>query len=300
MRASTGRFSLVLVCLLVTRLAGAQDLEPRRWTPLPPGLTVIGAGYIRNDGDVAFDPVLNVQDATVEGDTVILSYVRSFEVGGKRVRLDALLPWGDLSWEGLLDGEPAKVTRTGLADPYLRLSVILAGAPLDNSAPAPESNTVFGAAVGIIVPWGEHFEDKLLNLGQNRLIVRPQIGVLHTRGLWSYELSASTFLYEDNDDFFGGQELEQDPLFAAQAHVIRQFNERGYWASLSAGYAWDGESTVNGVDKGDKKRISLAAATFGVPIGRSQSLKFAYIRNRTNASTGNDIDSLAIAWSLRF
>lgn len=300
MRSTTGAFLLALASLLILRVASAQDLEPRRWTPLPPGLNVVGAGYIRSDGDVAFDPVLNVQDATVDGDTLILSYVRSFDFGGKRVRLDALLPWADLRWEGLLDGAPAKVERTGLADPYLRLSVILAGTPADRSGPPPETSTVIGAAVGIILPWGEHFEDKLLNLGQNRFVVRPQIGVLHARGLWSYELSVSTFLYEDNDDFFGGQELEQDPLFATQAHVIRQFNKRGYWASLSAGYAWDGESTVNGVEKGDKKRIFLSAATFGMPIGRKQGLKFAYIRNRTNASTGNDIDSFAIAWSLRF
>ena len=91
MRCATGRFSLALVCTLLFHVAGAQDLEPRRWTPLPPGLTVVGAGYIRNDGDVAFDPVLNVQDATVEGDTVILSYVRSFVAGGKRFRPMLLL-----------------------------------------------------------------------------------------------------------------------------------------------------------------------------------------------------------------
>lgn len=299
-RSTIGIFCLALVSVLVFREVEAQDLEPRRWTPIPPGMSVVGAGYVRTDGDVSFDPVLNVQDATVDGDTFIVSYVRSFELGGKRIRLDALLPWADLRWDGILDGTPATRTRTGLADPYLRLSVILSGAPVDMSGPAPEINTVIGAAVGIIVPWGEHFEDKLLNLGQNRFVVRPQLGVLHTRGAWSYELSASTFLYADNDDFFGGQELEQDPLFAMQAHVIRQFNKRGYWASLSTGYAWDGESTVNGVEKGDKKRIFLSAATIGMPVGRSQGLKFAYVRNRTNASTGNDIDSFAVAWSLRF
>ena len=70
--------------------------------------------------------------------------------------------------------------------------------------------------------------------------------------------------------------------------------------AVDAGYAWAGESTVNGVDKGDKKRIFLSAATLGMPIARNQGLKFAYIRNRTNASTGNDIDSFAVAWSLRF
>lgn len=277
-----------------------QDLEPRRWTPLPPGLNVIGGGYVRSDGDVAFDPVLNIENASVEGDTLLVSYVRSFEVGGKRFRFDALLPWADRRWEGLLDGEPAKVTRTGLADPYLRLSIILAGAPAANAPPSPGPNTVVGAAIAVVLPLGENLEDKLLNLGQNRFIVRPQFGVLHTRGRWSYEVSASTFLYEDNDEFWGGNKREQDPLFATQFHVIRQFDKPGFWGSLSAGYAWEGASKINGVDKDDDKRIFLSALTFGMPIGKQQSLKFGYIRNRTNTDTGGDTDSFAMAWSYRF
>jgi len=292
--------SIALNLLLVPVETLGQDLEPRRWTPLPPGLNVIGAGYARSDGDVAFDPVLNIEDATVEGDTLILSYVRSFEVGGKRLRFDAFLPWADRRWEGLLDGEPAKVTRTGLGDPYVRLSIILAGAPAAGGPPSSRPNTVVGAAIGVVLPLGENLEDKLLNLGQNRFVIRPQVGVLHTRGRWSYELSASTFLYEDNDEFFGGNNREQDPLFATQFHAIRQFDKRGYWVAMSAGYAWEGESTVNGVDKEDEKRIFLSALSVGMPIGKKQGLKFAYIRNRTNADTGADIDSFAVAWSRRF
>ena len=292
--------SIALCVYLAPAEALGQDLEPRRWTPLPPGMNVIGAGYVRSDGDVSFDPVLNVEDATVEGDTLILSYVRSFEVGGKRLRFDALLPWADRRWEGLLDGEPAKVTRTGLGDPYVRLSIILAGVPAAGGPPSSRPNTVVGAAIGVVLPLGENLEDKLLNLGQNRFMIRPQVGVLHTRGRWSYELSASTFLYEDNDEFFGGNNREQDPLFATQFHVIRRFDKPGYWAALSAGYAWEGESTVNGVEKEDEKRIFLSALSVGIPIGKTQSLKFAYLRNRTNTSTGGDTDSFGVAWSRRF
>ena len=43
--------------------AQAQDLEPRRWTPLPAGLNVVGAGYIATRGDVFLDPVLLVEDS---------------------------------------------------------------------------------------------------------------------------------------------------------------------------------------------------------------------------------------------
>ena len=168
------------------------------------------------------------------------------------------------------------------------------------TVPPAKSNTVFGAAVGVILPYGEHFENKLLNLGQNRFVIRPQLGVLHTSRKWSYELSASTFFYEDNDDFFGGQKLEQDPLYAAQVHVIRVFDKPGYWAALSVGDGWKGESTIDGNAADDSKRISLSALTAGVPLGSTQGLKFAYIRNRTNTNKGSDTDSFAVAWSLRF
>jgi hypothetical protein len=220
--------------------------------------------------------------------------VRSFAIAGKLARLDVLVPWQNLHWTGLLDGAPAEAKRVGLADPNIRLSMILAGGPPDPSA---SSNTVVGAAVAVSVPLGEYFEDKLLNLGQNRVIVRPQIGVLHTRGKWSYELTGSTFLYGDNDDFYDGSKLEQDPLYALQAHVIRTFNKAGYWAALSAGYGWNGRSTVDGSRADDSKRLFLSALAVGLPIGKSQGVKFAYIRSRTNTNKGSDTDSLAIAWS---
>jgi len=291
--------SLVVLILVLVPLPQAfgQDLEPRRWTPLPPGLNVVGAGYVRTDGDVAFDPVLLIEDAEVGGHTAGISYVRSFSIAGKLARLDLAVPWQNLKWTGLLDGAPAEAKRVGLADPTVRLSMILAGGPPD---PAASSNTVFGAAVAISVPLGEYLDDKLLNLGQNRVVIRPQIGVLHTRRKWSYELTGSTFLFGDNDEFFGGSTLKQDPLYALQTHLIRTFNKPGYWAALSAGYAWNGESTVNADRKDDSRRLFLSALSIGMPVGKRQGIKFAYVRSRTNTNKGADTDSLAIAWSHRF
>jgi len=51
----------------------AQDIEPRRWTPLPVGMNVLGAGVVYTDGDIALDPVLELKDATVEVKTAIVS-----------------------------------------------------------------------------------------------------------------------------------------------------------------------------------------------------------------------------------
>lgn len=308
MRVFQNHFSaLLIVCfgLLLTCDAQAQDVEPRRWTPLPVGINVIGAGYIYSTGDVAFDPVLLVEDATVDVDTLVVSYAHTFGLFGRSARIDAIVPWQHATWEGLLDGEPAMAKRTGLADPKVRLSINLYGAPamqMDDflkRAASQKVSTVIGAAIAVGAPLGEYLEDTLLNLGQNRFLIRPQIGVLHTRGKWSFELTGSTFIYTDNDDFYGGNVVKQEPVNALQAHVIRVFKP-GVWASVSIAHGWRGETSVNGVDKDNNKNDILAALSVGFPITRSQGVKVVYLLSQTQRVTGADLQSLALAWSMRF
>ena len=288
---------LLFLLILASGQTFAQDLEPRRWTPLPPGLNVIGAGMVGTDGNVFFDPALQIEDAEMDATSAAVSYVRSFSLGGRIARFDVVVPWQPVTWSGILEGQPASATRVGLSDPTMRLSLILAGAAPD---PTASSNTVFGAAFAVTVPLGEYQEDKLLNLGQNRYVFRPQIGFVHTRGQWSYELTGSGFFYTDNDEFFGGTVRKQDPLYAMQGHIIYSLKKPGYWASLSAGYGGNGQSIINGNRADDDKRLFLSALSFGMPLGDRQGLKFAYVRSRTNADNGSDTDSLAIAWSIRF
>ena len=162
----------------------------------------------------------------------------------------------------------------------------LAGAPASGGPPNDDkkSNTILGVAVAVSVPLGEYQNDKLLNLGQNRYYVRPQLGVLHTRGKWSYELTGSTFIYSDKDDFFGGQKLEQDPLYALQGHVIRVFDKPGYWAALSTGYGWKGDTVVDGTRSDNSQKRWLSSLAFGIPLGKKQGIKFAYLRDRRTRS----------------
>ena len=108
-----------------------------------------------------------------------------------------------------------------------------------------------GAAIAVGVPLGEYYEDKLLNIGYNRFSIRPQIGVVHTEGPWSYELTGSIFFFTDNDDFYNNNTREQDPLYTLQTHLVYLFKP-GLWASFGAGYGWGGLSQVNGESKDDQ------------------------------------------------
>jgi hypothetical protein len=301
------RAVIFIVCawVLPVEIANAQDVEPRRWTPMPVGINVIGAGYIKTDGDILFDPVSQVEDVVLSSHLLVATYARSMALWGRSARFDAIVPIQSAHWKGLLQGEPASAVRKGFGDPILRMSINLYGAPAMNmdefrkhTAGKPVS-TMIGAALIVTLPLGEYFEDKLLNLGGNRLVLRPQMGVLHTRGKWSFELTGSVFIFAENDDFFGGVTRKQDPVLAGQAHVIRFF-ERGYWASLSAAYGLGGQSILSGSTQDDSRRNVIGAVSFGMPLTPKQGLKFIYLVQRTNTETGADLDSFGVSWSKRF
>lgn len=283
----------------------AQDLEPRRWTPVPLGMQVIGVGYGYVSADIEFDPVMQVKDAEFTLQAVAASYVTSFKVANKLARFDVTIPWASGKWEGLLAEQATELQRNGFLDPVLRVSINLLGSPAlksDKLIPylrGKTSNTIIGAAISLTAPFGEYNKGKLINLGQNRYTIRPQIGLLHTQGKWSYELTGSIFFYTDNDDFYGGKLREQKPLYAIQSHVIHSL-EKSRWISVSVGYGTGGQSIIEGINKNDKRHTLLSAVSFGMPISRTQSLKVAYIYQKSNSATGIDSDSLILAWSKRF
>lgn len=122
--------------------------------------------------------------------------------------------------------------------------------------------------------------------------------MVHTRGPWSFELTGSVFFYTDNDEFRGGRLRQQDPLPALQGHVILTL-QPGLWVSFSAGYGWDGESSVDGVARGDPKREFLSAMSIGFPVNRTTGVRLAYVRARTDEDIGSDVVSVALSLSKR-
>ena len=82
----------------------AQDVEPRRWSSLPLGINIVGAGYAYTWGDVFFDPVIGAEDVIYRGNGFVASYVRPFRLGNKLARVDILLPVSFSRWEGRCAG----------------------------------------------------------------------------------------------------------------------------------------------------------------------------------------------------
>jgi len=272
-------------------------MEPRRWTVMPAGMNVIAAGYGRTNGDLFFDPVLEVKNADISVHTFYTTYVRAFTVANKSVRFDALIPWINIKWDGLLKGKSTIVERSGFADPRFRFSMILLNTAKNNTSSS--SKTVLGTAISLGVPLGNYYDNKLLNIGKNRYTIRPQIGIVHTEGKWSYELTGSIFFFTDNNKFNKGNKREQDPLYAVQSHLVYTLI-KGVWTSVGIGYGWGGLSHINGVNKDDKLGNVLSSLSFGFPLTKKQGMKLTYINGRTQKSTGGNLDTISIGWSMRF
>ncbi len=292
----------IYVLSLFSSKAYAQDIEPRRWTPLPLKTNIIGVGYGYTNGKIFFDPVIDVEDASVEGSAFVVQYVRPFKLGKKLARVDVQLPYTIARWEGLLGGAPASVKRSGFADPRLRLSVNFIGPSameakeLREYIMANPVHTVVGASLAVTFPFGQYYDDKLLNLGQNRFVFRPQVGFVHTWRSWSYELSGSVFLYSNNNNFFNGKTRRQNPVFEAQTHLIKRFKP-GIWGSLSLGTGLAGQSIVNNLPNSDEQENIMAGLSFGFAITKSQAVKIFYIRSQTLSDIGGDTNSYGVVWS---
>ena len=285
-----------------SNLCPAMELEPRRWSHLPLDTNFAGIGFSYTEADIYFDPVLKIEDAKLQMNTWIVKYIRTFELLQKSARIDFTQGFQDGRWNGLLDGAPASISRSGLKDSILRFAINLYGAPplkgkeFETYRSEKKTETIIGSALVVEFPTGYYMNDKLINIGSNRYTIRPQIGIVHDHEKWSLELTGSIWLYTENNDFYNGNSLEQDPLYTVQSHLVYTFLP-GVWISGSFGYSYGGKSTINDEQLNDLRENLAWMLSLGYPITRYLGVKIAYLGIRSQQPVGQDSDSLVLGFS---
>jgi hypothetical protein len=291
---------IIFYSVIVNRCCYSQDLEPRRWNHVPKNTNFFGAAYGYTKADIGVDPTLRLEDVELDLHTLGVKYIRTFELLEKSARVELISLYQDAQWEGLLDGSPRTAKRNGFGDPAVRFAINLLGAPplsgndYVDYRRSIDRETIVGAGLEILLPLGEYFEDKLLNLGGNRFVFRPQLGVVHGWGNWSAELTGSPWFFTDNDEFFGGQLREQDPFYTLQTQLVYSFRP-GLWMAASAGYGIGAESKIDGVRQDDENENIVWALSLGFPLPKHVAGKIAYIGSETLVSTGADSDTISLA-----
>ena len=290
---------LVLVCLTCAPdRSAAQEIDPGSYAPNPTGVTIIVAGLSRSTGAILTDPALPVQDVEAEINAAAVGVGRTFGLFGHSANATIVVPHVEGDFTGTVDDVARAVSRSGVGDTKLRLVTNLIGGPALSAAEFArhKPQTTLGVSLTVSMPTGEYHSDKLINVGNNRWAIKPELGLSHPVGHWLFEAYAGVWLFGDNDNFLGGQRKEQDPLASLQAHATYTFRPR-MWLAVDTTFYEGGRTSVNGVDSGIRQSNSRVGMTFSLPIGKTQSLKFSWNKGATTR-IGSDFTAYGIAWQL--
>jgi len=294
----------LLVCIVwaiaAIPAAHAQEIEPRSYSNAPVGINFLIAGYGYTQGGFPTDTGLPITDPKLETSNTVFAYARSLELWGKSAKFDAIVPYTWLSGTAVYNGQPVERVVNGFGNPLFRVSINFLGAPplTLKEFSRYEQDLIVGASLQVSPPWGQYDDERVVNIGTNRWLFKPEIGVSKAFGAWTLEGAAAVTLFTDNNDFYGGNTRAQDPLYSIQGHAIYSFHN-GVWASADATWFGGGRTTLNGALRNDLQQNSRIGATLAFPVDRYNSVKFA-ASSGVSARTGNSFDLIALAWQHRW
>ena len=289
---------LVVIGLLTAQSLIAQLIVPRRWTHMPNDLNAFGFGYVYSQTDLHFQPAFQLEDVELERHNAIAHYLRTFDMLNKSCRFEVLQGYQRLEWDQTFAGQRSQGSQEGLKDTMLRLGINFYGPPPQDRQSYMDylqhcdEETILGAGISIEVPTGAYDDSERFNIGSNRFTFRPQIGGAYRRGKWSCEFSGEVWLFTDNDDYNGGNELESAAFYAARGRVIYTQGP-GAWVSLGLSYGEGQESTLNGMDLDDEKEILSWSVTCAYSLSKQFGLRFLYQGSAAQSESGPDSHTLA-------
>ena len=290
----------VIVSLFIAVHVYGGEIEPRSYVNTPVGVNFLLAGYSYSEGGLSTVSSSPIKDAELKIDYGILAYARSLDVWGKSGKIDVIMPYAHLSGNAMVADELRKRNVSGLTDPRFRFSVNFYGAP---ALSLPEfanyqQDLIIGASIQVSAPLGQYDKEKLVNLGNNRWFIKPDVGISKALGDFVVELSTGVFIFSDNEDFFGGKVLEQEPVYTSQIHVTYNLG-RGMWAALSGTHDYGGRTTVDGLRNDDVQKNTRVGATVAFPLNQKNSVK-VFANSGTHTNIGSDYDMAGIFWQYRW
>ena len=146
------------------------------------------------------------------------------------------------------------------------------------------------------MPTGQYDSDRLINVGSNRWAARLKLGtIMILKPTWLLELSASTWLFGDDNDFIAGKK-KQDPVFAVETNIIKRVRP-GLWASLDITYYRGGRQTIDGNALRDKQNNVKLGGTLVVPFLKRHAIKIGYADGIVTRF-GNDFNQFIVSYTL--
>jgi len=291
---------LLLLGLAVPELALAVDA--REYIPADPG-TVMMLTYFRHiTASKAYSNGQGINNFNLSENLGILRPVyftslRSkalYGSGPLTVDPQALIPFGDVHLDGASAPAGSPYSASGFADPVLLATFWLVN--------APEDKLWVGFTPYLTLPIGNYDRQSALNLGGNRWVVRPELGIVKGIGDRTYvDVVLNGQFFSKNDDYGSGatpQKLEQDPLFGVETHVSYDINKQ-WITALDYYYSKGGETKLDGIKNNDEVDTHAIGVSFFYNIGDHNQLMLQY-RDDFSVKNGAGTNTFGARWAYFF
>jgi hypothetical protein len=246
----------------------AQDDGPRAYWVNPVGTNEVGA-YARwlNGNQISGAGNIYLPDVVFAATAAALDYTRSFGLFNRSATANVNMFFANVSAADE-DGDLHYVR--GISDFSWQVTLnIMGGSALDEEQfESYKQRSVLSFLLASTIPTGSYEAARKINIGENRWSFRVGIPFVQSIGPWipgkitTLEITPSVNLYSTNQDFEGGQKLEQAPIFSLEAHITRDITE-AFYISLDYSLNLGGETSLDG----EKQDDSQSSQFFGVSLG---------------------------------
>jgi hypothetical protein len=109
---------------------------------------------------------------------------------------------------------------------------------------------LIGVSLKVVAPTGQYDPTKLINVGNNRWALKPEIGYSQRWGHWVVDAYGAAWFYTTNPEFFshnqyfpGTQTQSENPVGVFEGHLSYDFKPR-LWVSLDGNFWYRGEDQL--------------------------------------------------------
>ena len=280
--------SLILLALLISPNAHAQEIEARAYSNAPIGINFLTGGLAQ------------AKSGSYTLNTQALSLTHVIDVAGQSGRLTLVLPYAELSGTGQVGAQTINASAEGLSDPLIKASVNLYGAPaLTNSEFINyQQDLIIGASIAASIPWGKYNSNQMINVGANRSLIQPAMGLSQAVGPWRLELAGMATIYTSNNNYMGSNTLSQSPIYSGETHLIYYFPSTA-WISADATYFTGGQTYLNGLPVNGTQENWRFGSTLSYPLDKSNSIRLSASKG-VYSRTDTSYNAVGISWQYRW
>ena len=280
--------SLVLLALLISPNAHAQEIEARAYSNAPIGINFLTGGLAQ------------AKSGSYTLNTQALSLTHVIDVAGQSGRLTLVLPYAELSGTGQVGAQTINASAEGLSDPLIKASANLYGAPaLTNSEFINyQQDLIIGASIAASIPWGKYNSNQMINVGANRSLIQPAMGLSQAVGPWRLELAGMATIYTSNNNYMGSNTLSQSPIYSGETHLIYYFPSTA-WISADATYFTGGQTYLNGLPVNGTQENWRFGSTLSYPLDKSNSIRLSASKG-VYSRTDTSYNAVGISWQYRW